>query len=133
MSILKAGKAAKSYYDKLKRAQAKRDKEIKEKTPPSARRDMGSSTREQRRKNRKGPSGLKVGTEEKIGQATVGATAGGSGAVIVGGYIENVKRGQKEDAERKRKQKEKEKKNKEKPTGVGKAERGFGKAMNNNG
>lgn len=87
MSILKAGKAAKSYYDKLKRAQAKRDKEIKEKTPPSARRDMGSSTREQRRKNRTGSSGLKVGTEEALAKGAIGVMGGALGTGLIGAGI----------------------------------------------
>ena len=116
MSIIVKGgsaavKKAKSYYDKLKRAQAKRDKEIKEKTPSSARRDMKDkpkakdersylqrlkdvnrntqrvSDREKRRRDRTGSSGLKVGTEEALGKGAIGLLGGAMGAGLTSSFI----------------------------------------------
>jgi hypothetical protein len=116
MSIIVKGgsaavKKAKSYYDKLKRAQAKRDKEIKEKTPSSARRDMKDkpkakdersylqrlkdvnrntqrvSDREKRRRDRTGSSGLKVGTEEALGKGAIGLLGGALGTGLIGAGI----------------------------------------------
>ena len=120
------GKAAKSYYDKLKRAQAKRDKEIKEKTPPSARREMKDkpkakdersllqrvkdvnrntqrvSDREKRRRDRMGSSGLKVGTEEALAKGFLGGTGIAAGGTLVGAGIASDRAAK----ERGRKQKE---------------------------
>jgi len=88
MSILKIGKAAaKSSYDKLKKAQAARRKKMEKEKSISSRRDMGSSTREQRRKNRRGSSGLKVGTEEALGKGAIGLMGGAMGAGLIGSGI----------------------------------------------
>ena len=132
MSIIVKGgsaavKKAKSYYDELKRAQANRDKKIKEKTPPSARRDMKDksktkdersplqrikdvtrnekrvSGREKRRRDRTGKSGLKVGTEEALLKGFLGGTGIAAGGTLVGAGVAADKAAK----ERARKQKEK--------------------------
>jgi len=110
MSIFKvAAKAGKSGYDKLKKAQAKRKKEIDKKKPPSSRRDMKNkpkakdersllqrakdvnrarvSDRERRRRDRTGSSGLKVGTEEALLKGFLGGTGIAGVGTLVGAGI----------------------------------------------
>jgi len=112
MSIFKvAAKAGKSGYDKLKKAQAKRKKEIEKETPPSARKDMVNkpkpkekqsipkkikelnrdvqklSRRERDRRDRTGSSGLTVGTEEALGKGAIGLMGGALGTGLIGGGI----------------------------------------------
>jgi len=111
MSIIVKGgsaavKKAKSYYDELKKAQAARRKKMEKEKPVSSRRDMGSSTREQRRKNRTGSSGLKVGTEEALAKGAIGVMGGALGTGLIGGGIAIDKASK----ERGRKHKEKFKK-----------------------
>jgi len=107
MSILKIGKAAaKSSYDKLKKAQAARRKKMEKEKPSSSRRDLGSSTREQRRKSKRGSSGLKVGTEEALAKGAIGVMGGALGTGLIGGGIAIDKASK----ERGRKHKEKFKK-----------------------
>jgi len=113
--LIKAGRAgakkAKSSYDDLKKAQAKRKKEIEKKKPPSSRRDMKDkpkakdersllqrvkdvnrntqrvSDREKRRRDRMGSSGLKVGTEEALLKGFLGGTGIAGVGTLVGAGI----------------------------------------------
>ena len=111
--LIKAGRAgakkAKSSYDDLKKAQAKRKKEIEKKKPPSSRRDMKNkpkakdersllqrakdvnrarvSDRERRRRDRTGSSGLKVGTEEALLKGFLGGTGIAGVGTLVGAGI----------------------------------------------
>lgn len=115
MGIFKlATKAGKSSYDKLKKAQARRNKKIEEETPPSARRDMANRGERNKSFDEKLKKDLGLG---------LGAGAALAGTAII------THEGLKKEKERM----EKNKKRINKIKGVGQAKKGFGKAMKNGG
>jgi hypothetical protein len=115
MSIFKvAAKAGKSTYDKLKKAQAKRNKKIEKEKPPSARKDMANRGERNKSFDEKLKKDLGLGL--------------GAGAALAGTAIITH-----EARKREAKRMEKDKQRINKLRGIGQAKKGFGKAMKNGG